>query len=675
MNGGDILKKLKSKSLKSRLALYFGALLMVVCIGLGLISFFISKNSLINTVGLTLPEVAVQASSAVENAINGEFSVLERIAVNETILDESIPMSKKLQILEDETVRMGYLSMDIVDADGNIHNLDGSKVNLKDEPNIQKALAGQRYVTDPFISKIDGKLVVIYSVPIVKDSKVIGVLSAVSDGNKLSNFTNKIKFGNTGQAFMLSKDGTTIAHNNKDLVINKDNDFENIKTDPKLASLVEIEKKMVAGESGAGEYSYNGKYKYVGYAPIKSTGWSVAIAIESKEILHQLDTLSIYITVAALIFLVLGSAIVWIFSGSFTKIIKDSLLYIKNIAGGDLTFDVSKKDLQREDELGEMARSIEEMKLSITSMISEIKDSSDNIDAQSENLSAVSQEMASSSEDVSTAIQDVAKGTGEQASDLVDITSILDDFSFKLNEMVNLMKNIDFSTGEIKNMADASNNDMENVIKSVQRVSNAFTDLIGKIEEVGQNITRINEITNLINSISEQTNLLALNAAIEAARAGEAGRGFSVVAEEIRKLAEQSKDSSINIASLISEISKDTEVMVNTTDVMKGELLNQKNNIDTAIKSFETITDAVEGIRPKIHSANASVDVLDKSKDVILEKIESASSISQEVSASSEEIAASSEEMNASTEELAASSQILSNMTKKMMEHVKKFKI
>lgn len=657
------------------MTVYFGLVLIVVCLGLGAISLYVAKDSLVDTVELTLPEVAVQASNAVEEGIESKINALEQMAANAVIKDEYVSFEEKVKILNEEVRRSGHRQMGISNKSGLLKLTGGTEVDIKDREYFKKVLSGKSNVTDPTISKDDGEMIVIYAVPIQNNGEITGALVALRDGNELSTFTNEIKFGNTGQAFMLNKNGTTIAHNNKDLVLNQVCIIENAKNDSSLKTLAAIHEKMAAGERSAGEYEYKGTYKYIGYAPVKSTEWSIGIVVEKGEVLNELNTLTLYIIVGSLVFLTIGICIVLFISGSISKGIKASVEHLKLLASGDFTFEIPKKQLKREDELGQMAQGLNGMQSSITSMIQTIKDSSSNIDAQSDNVSAVAQEMSASSENVSAAIQDVAQGTGSQAADLVDITGILNDFSEKLEEMIYSIKDVDLSTEEIKNMADGSNADMENVIKSVQNVSKAFNDLISKIGDVGQNVKRINEITNLINIISEQTNLLALNAAIEAARAGEAGKGFSVVAEEIRKLAEQSKDSSQNIAALIGEISSDTELMVKTTDIMKSELENQKNDIDTAIVSFGKITNAVDEIRPKINGVNDSAEEIDKSKGIILEKVEGASAIAEEVSASSEEIAASSEEMNASTEELAGSAEVLSNMTKNMMEHVNKFKI
>jgi len=339
---------------------------------------------------------------------------------------------------------------------------------------------------------------------------------------------------------------------------------------------------------------------------------------------------------------------------------------------GDLT---KRLEINSKDELGDVSKLLNLFVSKIHSLVSIVKDTSENIDNQSQNLSTVSEGMLYSAENVASAIQNIAEGTGEQAEDLSNISSIVNQFSENLNNNLYLLNDIDASAKEVQLMVDNSDNEMHTLIESVNKSTNSFKDFAAQILILGEDINKINEITNVINNISDQTNLLALNASIEAARAGEAGKGFAVVAEEIRKLAEQSKSSSKSINSLISSISKDTNTMLKTTDEMDNELNNQAEVINTTINSFKKIIIEVDEIIPKIEAVNMNAAGITDEKNTILEKVESTSSVAEEVSASCEEIAALSQEMNASTEEVTSVAQTLNNMTTDMIKQLNKFKV
>jgi len=358
-----------------------------------------------------------------------------------------------------------------------------------------------------------------------------------------------------------------------------------------------------------------------------------------------------------------------------SPIIKVTSLLNKT-ANLDLVYDSSYEPLlKNNDEIGIMVSALFETRQELRILIRAITERSINIDVHAETLSAVSEEMASSSENVATAIQNIAQGTNSQTEDLFNTTDILNQFGRELSSIVGKIKTVDSNARDMHFMADKSSCDMQSMVQSLNNMTNSFKDFITKISGLGENINHINEITNVINGIANQTNLLALNASIEAARAGEAGKGFTVVAEEIRKLAEQSKVSSQNINLLITGISKDTNIILDTTDAMDNELNSQATVINIAIDSFKQIIGSLEEVIPKIDEVSISAINIDSKKEVILEKIENVCASSQEVSACAEEIAASSEEMIASTDEVASAAQELSNMTKKMMESVSKFKL
>ncbi|MBK5241832.1 methyl-accepting chemotaxis protein [Clostridium sp.] len=230
------------------------------------------------------------------------------------------------------------------------------------------------------------------------------------------------------------------------------------------------------------------------------------------------------------------------------SLIKNSLNKMSN---GDLTENIK---LNTKDEIGYLLNDFRE-KISIT--LNNITSSVCDVNLESKGLSQISNEMSSSALNISVVIQEMAEGSGNQASEIININEVFDDFGHRIEHVVKLMENLYKKSNNIKMNSTKSSSSIDTLLNTIVGINAHFKDVTSKIQGLSSSITKINDITNLINSIAEQTNLLALNAAIEAARAGDAGRGFSIVADEIRKLAEQSKESAKNINDLLKSLSSE----------------------------------------------------------------------------------------------------------------------
>ncbi|ADK15535.1 MULTISPECIES: methyl-accepting chemotaxis protein [Clostridium] len=663
------------RSIKTKLMLAMGLLLAIICIGLGTISYYTSSKALIGNVNEVLPQIAKESAKTVNSRVESQLNALEAIASETQISDMNNSWENKRVILDAEVKRSGHIEMNIVDKDGNAINTNGKTANIKNRDYFKKALAGEKNVSDPVLSKTQNAMVIVYAAPIKNGNQIVGVITAVRNGKTLNDITKDITFGKSGQAFMINKQGTAVANVNEQIVLKGDNINEDVKKDSKLKPFADIEKKMMNGESGVGEYTYGGVRKYLGYAPVNGTNWSIAVTSPKAEVLSGTNTLRLWTITASIIFIILGLVFVFILGSKIIKNIVAAIKYLETISSGDLSSVISPKYLELKDETGTLARAVKIMQESIISMIKSIRTNSSEINSHADNLSSISEEIAASSSDVATSMQDVAKGASSQAENLVNITDILNKFGSELVEIIDSIKEVDSNAKGINTMSAKSNTEMEQLAQSMNKLSDSFNDFISKTTTLGQNIKQIDEITSLINSIAEQTNLLALNAAIEAARAGEAGKGFSVVAEEIRELAEQTTESSKNISTLINSVSDDSSIMVKSSGEIKDQLNSQISIVNTTIDSFKLIVNEITQMSSKINMVNGLTANIDSEKSDILGKIEEISSVAEEVSASSEEIAASSEEMNASTEEVAATAHTLADMTNDMKKEITKFKL
>ncbi|MCS4472273.1 methyl-accepting chemotaxis protein [Clostridium botulinum] len=665
---------MKFKTMKGKMLTYFLSLFLIICIAISFMAYFMSKRMIERKASSLMSEVSRQAVQNIEARLNGTLDSIETVANMPTIKDPKLGWDKKKTILDEEIKLHGHIKMGIVGKDGQSIQTDGTTVNIKDRNYFKETMEGKRTISEPIISKVDGKVVIIYTVPIKNGNTIMGALTAVREGNDISNISNSIKVGESGGAYLIDSTGTVIAHKNKESVIKRENSIKDAQSNEELKPIAAIEQSMIEGKEGIGQYKYKGAEKYISYSPMKSTGWSLAIYAPKNEILKEVSEITRNIIIVSILGIGIALVCIWFISTQISNNLISMRDSLNIVATGDLTTNVDSKIEKEKDEIGHMARALSKTVLSIGNMINSLKGSSFNIDDKANNLAAISEEFTATTENVSTAIQEVATGATNQAQALIEIVSMLNDFSDKINSTVNNIEEIDGMSKEIDEKANVSNKDMKELLNSIENLTKVFENFETKIWTMESNVQKINEITNLINDIAEKTNLLALNAAIEAARAGESGKGFAVVAEEIRKLAEMSRKSSEDIYTIVNGVLEDTKDMVKSSNEVNEKLNGQRSTADEAMNSFMEISKSVTNMIPKIRNINNSANIIEKNKNEILNKSETIASISQEISASAEEISASSEEMSASSEEVANTAQSLNDMTQDMLDEMNKFK-
>lgn len=643
------LKKFKNlNSIRAKLSLIFTGLILLVCIGLGIVIFSSTSKILRNYTSTTLMQYAEQSAKVVQQRVNSEFNGLRSIALSDTLRKTDSPKISVVNLLKLKLNQSDYLQLGYSDLTGNMITSKNEYMNISEQPYFQDALNGIEKVTSPFYSKLLNRLVVTYSVPIYDQKKIVGVLVATKDGADLLELTNDIKFGTSGESYMIDSSGKFISHQNTDYIKTEYNVFDEVKNNSALKQLSVLHEIMIQGKNYYGEYRFEGVTKYMGFAPVHGTDWFLGITAPKSDVLSHITTLTKSIINFSGIFVIISAIVVIIIASIIAKPITLISDYIKVIATGDLTTVIPDKILRGKDETGILARSVQTMQETTNGLVKQITNTSNilgnslhEIHAHMTELDTSISEISATTEELSASIQETAASTEEMNASVNEIEHSSEFIAHKAQAGIDTVSNIANLSEQIKQSAvDAKE-------RTVSIYSTSKTSLINAIEQA-KAVNQINELSDTILSITAQTNLLSLNASIEAARAGEAGRGFAVVANEIGKLAEQSTNAvtliqqvTKGILKAVNELSDNSESILEfiDKDVLKDYDIQEDNSNEYsthAIQIQDMITEFSATSEQLLASVQDMSKVINEMSQAAQEESHGAGMIAEETSAITE---------------------------------------
>ena len=377
--------------------------------------------------------------------------------------------------------------------------------------------------------------------------------------------------------------------------------------------------------------------------------------------------------IALIIAVLIGAVIAFFITRSITKPVNLGVEFAEEIADGNLAAD--KIDIDSDDEIGTLAKALNTMQDQLRSVIKNVSDIANNLAASSEELSASGQEVATAAQQVGQSIQQVASGAEEQSAQVEEANSRINELIEQINDVTYMSDEMDEQADNVMNNIKEGNSSLDNSVHQIEDVKNNSNEVSNTINNLGGLSNQIGEIVQLINDIAAQTNLLALNAAIEAARAGEAGRGFSVVADEIRQLAEESEDATNQIGSLVKEIQNGVGNAVDKMDETEEVVDGSVSAIKATGDSFAEINSAAVNLRELIENISSKARFVGSSSQEVEATVREIASVSQEAASNSEEVAAASEEQSASTEEIVNAADELANMAGDLTNAVNRFRL
>ncbi|MCT6815536.1 methyl-accepting chemotaxis protein [Lysinibacillus fusiformis] len=492
-----------------------------------------------------------------------------------------------------------------------------------------------------------------------------------SDGTR--EITTNVDLGEDGYFAIYGADGDRIAH--------PFSEGENAWESADSHGVYMVQNMIKAAQNGGGFTYYarampNGpdaeedKIAYSALDP--NWGWVVSASSFMASFNHGIHLIQYTIIITLGISILLGVIVIFLFARHLAIPVQMVTDRVEKIANQHLTF--TYLNIKNKDELGILATGINTMTTNLRGMIETVSNSAEHVAATSEQLTASSEQTSTASDEITKAIQQISTGQEKQLLGMKEANHSVTEISSSLTAITENIKELNDLSIETSKVSLSGNEVITQSVEQMNQINkqNIMTNeamllLESKSQEIG-------EIINVITSIAAQTNLLALNAAIEAARAGEQGKGFAVVADEVRKLAEESGNAANNISTLIGEIQLHTQNTVQIVNEGKSVVETGIRYVANAGKTFDEIAADVDMINNKLSSVSTEIQEINANTEILVNEILKTKDVTDQSSRYTQQVVAAAEEQSATMIEMTFASRSLAEMSQELQNLVSNFK-
>lgn len=630
---------------------------------------FVSYNSASSLLKESIDKEALMSAENLAMNIN-EF-IDTKIAKVESIgklisgnKEEDLKLIQKAQELNEEYETF-FFSYDLTGK--NVINFLGETTDVSDRVHYQESGKGEGkiVVSEPVVSKRTGNNIVTMILPLMKDGKQYGYMGSTLPINEVQKSVSTQTFGKTGYAFLLSKTGTFMWHPEKELVLQKTVQDQNIK--PVIAAY----DQAVHGKSGVLSYTKNNKEYSAAYAP-STYNWGVFVTAPTKELHAPIDELTKTLVIISIIALLVAIVIAYLFTVRLVRPIQKLNSAVKEVAQGDLTKTIQ---VHGKDEVAVLSSDFNQTVAHLKHLIEGVTDSSNQVIHVTKVVSSGIDSAKKSVNVIGSSIRQIADGANTHASSSEEIAMSMSDMASGVVKIAETSSMVSEAAQEAAGQAETGAAVVEQAVIQIGNIGEGTTKVGTAIERLNERSHEIEEILSFITEITSRIRLLSLNASIEAARAGEHGRGFAVVAEEVKKLAGQSEESTDQIARLISEIREDTRNAVQVMDVSRKDVQEGITLIEDVREKFANILHASRNVAEHILEVSAASEEMSAGSEQVSASVEEMKSIASLTSNDASKAAEAAEEQIGSISEISSSVEQLESVVGELRKELSKFKV
>lgn len=442
----------------------------------------------------------------------------------------------------------------------------------------------------------------------------------------------------------------------------------------------EIAEEVLAGNEYFSSHMNIEGTKYCGYyIPLKQdNGDIVGIIFTGKskvEVDHEVWATATRLFTAVGIVLIVALIFAILVIRKLLSGMQHAIDGLNTVADNDLTFQLKEKVVNRKDEIGNMAGAVHKLIASFADMISSIKHASSQLSENSATFDETLVAIGDNVSNVNCAIEEIAKASSLQANDTMDAHMKMNSMNTAIENTINSVRALNTSCKKMQSYS----NTAEETLVELENIAMLTKDSVNNVHHqtgvTNQSAQLIQEATQLITDIASQTNLLSLNASIEAARAGENGKGFAIVAEEIRTLSEQSAESAVKITNIVNDLLHNSNISVSTIGEVVQNVDTQNDKLHRTKQLFQELNGEILEVANSADAIEEKMAVLNTLIDDMNKLVEVLASIAQQNAASTEETSATMEELKSAVDKCKDEMQMLLELSGELKEQTHRFKM